>query len=189
MTFLHGSTRIGSGSTIGPSVVITDTLIGKDVEIRPFCVITGSRVDDGASVGPFSHLRPGSLIGRSARIGNYVETKELIVGEGSKISHMTYVGDAEIGRNVNIGAGCVTCNYDGYAKHRTLIEDGVFVGSGTMIVAPIVLGEGSLVAAGSTITKDVPPDALAIGRARQSSKKDWAAERCKRAGGREENNG
>ena len=177
MTFLHGDTRIGSGSTIGPSAVITDTIIGRDVEIRPFCVITGARLENGASVGPFSHLRPGSNIGPSARIGNFVETKEAIIGEGSKVSHLTYIGDAQLGRGVNIGAGCVTCNYDGFAKHRTQIGDGVFVGSGTMIVAPVVLGEGSLVAAGSTITKDVPPDALAVARGRQSSKEGWAAER------------
>lgn len=177
MTFLHGSTRIGSGSVIGPGTVITNTVIGRDVEIRPFCVIDDSTVEDGAAIGPFAHLRTGSHIGRSARIGNYVETKKSTIGEGSKVSHLTYVGDSELGNNVNIGAGCVTCNYDGFAKYKTTIEDGVFVGSGTMMVAPVTLGKGSLVAAGSTITKDVPPDSLALARAHQTVKNGWAAER------------
>jgi bifunctional UDP-N-acetylglucosamine pyrophosphorylase/glucosamine-1-phosphate N-acetyltransferase len=185
MTFLHGTTRIGAGSVIGPGAVITNTVIGKDVEIRPFCVINDSTVEDGAAVGPFAHMRTGSHIGRSARIGNYVETKKAFIGEGSKVSHLTYVGDSELGRNVNIGAGCVTCNYDGFAKHRTVIEDGVFVGSGTMMVAPVTLGKGSLVAAGSTITKDVPPDSLALARTQQTVKNGWAAERRRKLATRE----
>jgi bifunctional UDP-N-acetylglucosamine pyrophosphorylase/glucosamine-1-phosphate N-acetyltransferase len=140
-------------------------------------VITGSNIDDGAEVGPFAHMRPGSEIRRSGKIGNFVETKEVIIGEGSKVSHLSYVGNAELGHNVNIGAGCVTCNYDGFNKFKTVIEDGVFVGSGTMMVAPITLGKGSLVAAGSTLTKDVPPGALAIARSQQSNKESWAAQR------------
>jgi bifunctional UDP-N-acetylglucosamine pyrophosphorylase/glucosamine-1-phosphate N-acetyltransferase len=180
MTFLHGATKIGSGSTVGPNAVITDTIIGRNVEIRPFCVVTGARVYDDVSIGPFAHLRPGSDIGPSAKIGNYVETKEATVGEGSKISHLTYIGDTVLGRGVNIGAGCVTCNYDGFSKYQTRIGDGVFVGSGTMMVAPVELGEGCLVAAGSTITKDVPADALAVARGRQTVKEAWAAERRKR---------
>ena len=183
MTFLHGKTRIGAGSSIGPGAVITDSTIGRDVKVLPYCVITGSKVDDGASVGPFSHMRPGSSIGPSAKIGNFVETKNVAVGEGSKVSHLTYIGDAQIGRKVNIGAGCVTCNYDGFAKYRTVIKDGVFVGSGTMMVAPVTLGQGSLVAAGSTITKDVSPDALALARARQDEKEGWAARRRQKLSG------
>jgi bifunctional UDP-N-acetylglucosamine pyrophosphorylase/glucosamine-1-phosphate N-acetyltransferase len=175
--FLYGSTRIGAGSVIGPGAVITDSTVGRDVEIRPYSVITGSSIGDEAAVGPFAHLSPGTDVGRSARIGNYVETKEAVIGEGSKVSHLTYVGDAELGHNVNIGAGCVTCNYDGFNKFRTVIEDGVFVGSGTMMVAPIRIGKGSLVAAGSTLTKDVPPDSLAIARSQQSAKEGWAAQR------------
>ncbi len=157
--------------------MITDSNIGRKVVIKPYCVITGSTIDDGAEVGPFAHMRPGSEIRRSGKIGNFVETKKAIIGEGSKVSHLTYIGDAELGRDVNIGAGCVTCNYDGFNKFRTIIEDGVFVGSGTMMVAPITLGKGSLVAAGSTLTNDVPPDALAIARSQQSAKEGWAAAR------------
>jgi bifunctional UDP-N-acetylglucosamine pyrophosphorylase/glucosamine-1-phosphate N-acetyltransferase len=175
--FLYGHTRIGAGSVIGPGAVITDSNIGREVTIKPYCVITGSNIDDGAEVGPFAHMRPGSEIRRSGKIGNFVETKESIIGEGSKVSHLSYVGNTELGHNVNIGAGCVTCNYDGYNKFKTVIEDGVFVGSGTMMVAPITLGKGSLVAAGSTLTKDVPPGALAIARSQQSNKESWAAQR------------
>lgn len=177
MTFLRGATRIGSGTVIEPGAVVTDSVIGRNARILPYCVISGSEVGDGASVGPFSHMRPGSRLGPSTKIGNFVETKKVTVGEGSKVSHLTYIGDAEIGEKVNIGAGCVTCNYDGFAKYRTVIQDGVFVGSGTMIVAPVTLGKGSLVAAGSTITRDVAPDALAVARARQSEKEGWAARR------------
>jgi bifunctional UDP-N-acetylglucosamine pyrophosphorylase/glucosamine-1-phosphate N-acetyltransferase len=177
MCFLSGSTRIGTGSTIGPGAVIANTTIGRNVTILPFCVINDSEVDDGASVGPFAHLRPGSHLCQSSKIGNFVETKKSVIGEGSKVSHLSYVGDSELGRKVNIGAGCVTCNYDGYAKYRTIIEDGVFVGSGTMMVAPVTLGRGSLVAAGSTITKDVPADSLAVARSQQAIKEEWAAQR------------
>jgi bifunctional UDP-N-acetylglucosamine pyrophosphorylase/glucosamine-1-phosphate N-acetyltransferase len=177
MCFLSGSTRVGSGTKIGPGAVIANTTIGRNVVILPFCVINDSEVDDGASVGPFAHLRPGSHLKQSSKIGNFVETKKSVIGEGSKVSHLSYVGDSELGSNVNIGAGCVTCNYDGYAKYRTVIEEGVFVGSGTMMVAPVTLGKGSLVAAGSTITKDVPPDSLALARSQQTNKDGWAAKR------------
>lgn len=184
--FLYGRTIIGAGSVIGPGAVITDSNIGREVVIKPYCVITGSKIDDGAEVGPFAHMRPGSEIRKSGKIGNFVETKKAIIGEGSKVSHLTYVGDAELGRNVNIGAGCVTCNYDGFNKYKTVIEEGVFVGSGTMIVAPITLGKGSLIAAGSTLTEDVPPDALAIARSQQSVKEGWAAARRKKLTARDE---
>ncbi|MDT8396055.1 MAG: bifunctional UDP-N-acetylglucosamine diphosphorylase/glucosamine-1-phosphate N-acetyltransferase GlmU [bacterium] len=183
--FLHGQSSVGSGCIIRPGAVITDTVIGDRVEIRPYCVITGSAISDDAAIGPFAHLRAGSEIGPSARIGNFVETKKAVIGEGSKVSHLTYVGDAELGRGVNIGAGCVTCNYDGFNKYRTVIEDGVFVGSGTMLVAPVTLGKGSLVGAGSTVTADVPPDALAVSRAHQSVKEGWAARRRARLTGAE----
>jgi len=177
MVFIRGNTKVGAGSVINPGSVITDSTLGARVEIRPFCVITDSSIADDAAVGPFAHLRPGTEIGRSARIGNYVEIKKAVIGQDSKVSHLTYVGDAELGQGVNIGAGCVTCNYDGFSKFRTVIEDGVFVGSGTMMVAPITLGKGSLVAAGSTLTQDVPPDALAIARSQQSAKEGWASAR------------
>ena len=173
MTFIYGKTRIGAGTVIQPGAVITDSNIGRDVEIRPYSVINQADIDDGVSVGPFAHLRPGSVIGREARVGNFVEIKKATLGEGSKVSHLTYIGDASLGREVNIGAGCVTCNYDGFSKHRTIIEDGVFVGSGTMMVAPVTLGPNSMVAAGSTITRDVPGDALAIARSKQGIKEGW----------------
>jgi len=165
---------------IGPGAVITDSDIGREVVIKPYCVITDSNIDDGAEVGPFAHMRPGSEIRRSGKIGNFVEMKKAVIGEGSKVSHLSYVGDAELGKGVNIGAGCVTCNYDGFGKYKTNIEDGVFVGSGVMMVAPITLGKGSLIAAGSTLTRDVPPDALAVARSPQSEKEGWAAARRKR---------
>jgi len=184
--FLHGETSIGSGCVIRPGAVITDTKIGDRVEIQPHCVITGSDISDDATVGPFAHLRPGNEIGSSTKIGNFVEMKKVVMGEGSKVSHLTYVGDATLGKNVNIGAGCVTCNYDGFNKYQTVIEDGVFVGSGTMMVAPVTLGKGSLVGAGTTLTMDVPPDALAVARAEQSIKEGWAAKRRERLSKSEE---
>ena len=183
--FLHGQTSIGSRCIIRPGAVITDASIGDEVEILPYCVITASEISNNSVIGPFAHLRPGNEIGPSTKIGNFVEMKKVVMGEGSKVSHLTYVGDAELGLEVNIGAGCVTCNYDGFSKFKTIIEDGVFVGSGTMMVAPVTLGKGSLVAAGSTLTKDVPPDALAVARAQQSVKEGWAAERRERLTGGE----
>jgi len=178
--FLYGQTKIGAGSVIWPGAVITDSIIGLDSVIKPYCVITDSIIGDKAEIGPFSHFRPGNKIESAVKIGNFVEIKKSTVGEGSKVSHLTYIGDSELGEKVNIGAGCVTANYDGFKKSKTIIEDGVFVGSGTMMVAPITLGRGSLVAAGSTLTKDVPPDALAIARSPQSVKEGWAAERRER---------
>ncbi|MDT8367203.1 MAG: bifunctional UDP-N-acetylglucosamine diphosphorylase/glucosamine-1-phosphate N-acetyltransferase GlmU [bacterium] len=175
--FLYGHTKIGAGTVINPGAVITDSTVGRGVLIKPYCVITGSTIDDSAEVGPFAHMRPGSEIRTSGKIGNFVETKQAVIGVGSKVSHLSYVGDAELGPGVNIGAGCVTCNYDGFNKYKTVIEEGVFVGSGTMMVAPITLGKGSLIAAGSTLTQDVPPDSLAIARSQQSVREGWAAAR------------
>ena len=183
--FLYGQTKIGAGSVISPGAVITNSNIGREVLIKPYCVITDSSIDDGAEVGPFTHMRPGCEIRKSGKIGNFVEMKASVIGEGSKVSHLSYVGDAVLGRDVNIGAGCVTCNYDGFGKYKTTIEDGVFVGSGTMMVAPITLGKGSLVAAGSTLTEDVPPDALAIARSQQSAKEGWAAARREKLTGKD----
>jgi bifunctional UDP-N-acetylglucosamine pyrophosphorylase/glucosamine-1-phosphate N-acetyltransferase len=142
-----------------------------------------SRVGSGATIGPYSHLRPGSEIGDGAHVGNFVETKKIKLGKGSKANHLSYLGDAEIGEGVNIGAGTITCNYDGVNKHKTIIEDGVFVGSDSTLVAPIKIGHGAYVAAGSSITEDVPADSLALGRARQSVKEGWAkAKRDERKG-------
>jgi bifunctional UDP-N-acetylglucosamine pyrophosphorylase/glucosamine-1-phosphate N-acetyltransferase len=145
------------------------------VLILPGCVLDESRIHAGARLGPYSRLRPGSEIGEDAHVGNFVETKKIRLGKGSKANHLTYLGDAEIGEGVNIGAGTITCNYDGKHKHTTVIEDGVFVGSDATLVAPVRLGKGSYVGAASCITDDVPPDSLAVGRGRQIVKEGWVA--------------
>jgi bifunctional UDP-N-acetylglucosamine pyrophosphorylase / glucosamine-1-phosphate N-acetyltransferase len=171
---LRGKTRVGSDCHIESYCVIHDSEIGDEVLLHPGCVIESSRIALRAIMGPYCHLRPASDIGEGARIGNFVETKKMKIGKGSKANHLTYLGDSEIGAGVNIGAGTITCNYDGSAKYRTVIEDGVFVGSDTTLVAPIRLGKGSYVAAASCLTEDVPADALALGRARQAIKENWA---------------
>ena len=177
---LLGKTKIGADCRIRSYTVIHDSQIGDSVLIRPGCVLDHARVANGALLGPYSHLRPGSDIGEGAHVGNFVETKKAKLGRGSKANHLTYLGDAEIGAGVNIGAGTITCNYDGLHKHTTVIEDGVFVGSDSTLVAPVKLRRGSYVAAASCITDDVPEDSLAIGRSRQIVKEGWA--RQKRAG-------
>jgi len=176
---LEGKTSIGEGTIIHPGSRVTDSVIGKGAVIKDHSVIAGSSIADGASIGPFAHLRPGSVIGERARIGNFVEVKKSVIGEGSKANHLSYIGDATVGRDVNIGAGVITCNYDGFEKHRTVIEDNVFVGSDAQLVAPVTIGKGALVAAGATITKDVPADALAISRTRQENREGFAAVRRK----------
>jgi bifunctional UDP-N-acetylglucosamine pyrophosphorylase/glucosamine-1-phosphate N-acetyltransferase len=175
-----GRSRIGAGCRIRSYCVIRDSEIGHGVLIRPGCVLEEARIGPSAVLGPYSHLRPGSDIGEGAHVGNFVETKKIKLGKGSKANHLTYLGDAEIGADVNIGAGTITCNYDGRAKHTTVIEDGVFVGSDSTLVAPVRVGKGAYVAAASCVTEDVPEDALAIGRSRQIVKEGWARE--KRAG-------
>jgi bifunctional UDP-N-acetylglucosamine pyrophosphorylase / glucosamine-1-phosphate N-acetyltransferase len=177
---IRGNTRIGSDCRIRSYSVIRNTAIGDGVEILPGCVIDDSKIESRATLGPYSRLRPGSEIGESAKVGNFVETKKIRLGKGSKANHLTYLGDAEIGQGVNIGAGTITCNYDGMHKHKTIIEDDVFVGSDTTLVAPVRVGKGAYVGAASCITDDVPPDSLALGRARQTNKEGWAKE--KRAG-------
>ncbi|MGH9529403.1 MAG: DapH/DapD/GlmU-related protein, partial [Terriglobales bacterium] len=154
--------------------IIQDSEIGDGVLVRPGCILHGAKVKNGAVIGPYSHLRPGSEIGEGAHVGNFVETKKIRMGKGSKANHLTYLGDAEIGENVNIGAGTITCNYDGEKKHTTIIEDRVFVGSDSTLVAPITIGKGSYVAASSCITENVPADSLALGRAKQVTKEGWA---------------
>ncbi len=172
-----GQTRIGSDCRIRSYTVISNSVIGEGVTIRSGCIIDGSRIARGAIIGPYSHLRPGSDIGEEAHVGNFVETKKIKLGKGSKANHLTYLGDAEIGSGVNVGAGTITCNYDGINKHKTVIEDGVFVGSDSVLVAPVKIGKGAYVAAASCITEDVPAEALALGRARQAVKEGWAKEK------------
>jgi bifunctional UDP-N-acetylglucosamine pyrophosphorylase/glucosamine-1-phosphate N-acetyltransferase len=174
---LEGKTRLGEACTVFPGARIADSTIGGGVTVKDCSVIEESSIDAGASVGPFAHLRPGSLIGERASIGNFVEIKKSTIGEGSKANHLSYIGDATVGRDVNIGAGVITCNYDGFEKHPTVIEDGVFVGSDSQLVAPVTLGKGALIAAGATITRNVPPDALAISRAPQDIREGFASRR------------
>jgi len=172
-----GRSRIGTACRIRSYNVILDSEIAGGVLIRPGCVLEQARVGPGAVLGPFSHLRPGSEIGEGAHVGNFVETKKTRLGKGSKANHLTYLGDAEIGAGVNIGAGTITCNYDGIHKHKTVIDDGVFIGSDSTLVAPLRIGKGAYVAAASCITDDVPEDALALGRSRQIVKEGWAREK------------
>jgi bifunctional UDP-N-acetylglucosamine pyrophosphorylase/glucosamine-1-phosphate N-acetyltransferase len=174
---LLGHTKIGADCRIRSYSVITNSEIGDGVLVRPGCVMENARVARGALLGPYSHLRPGSDIGEGARVGNFVETKKVKLGRGSKANHLTYLGDAEIGAGVNIGAGTITCNYDGVHKYTTVIEDGVFVGSDSILVAPLKLGKGSYVAAASCITDDVPEEALALGRSRQIVKEQWVKQK------------
>ena len=172
-----GKSRIGSDCTIRSYSVLSDTELGDRVLVRPGCIVDGSRVGTGAVLGPYSHLRPGSEIGEEAHIGNFVETKMTRVGKGSKANHLSYLGDARIGAGVNIGAGTITCNYDGRQKHSTTIEDGAFIGSDATLIAPVRIGKRAYVGAGSSITGDVPADALAIARGRQVNKAGWVRKR------------
>jgi bifunctional UDP-N-acetylglucosamine pyrophosphorylase/glucosamine-1-phosphate N-acetyltransferase len=172
-----GRTRIGAACRIRSYSVIRDSKIADGVMIRPGCILEEAIIGTAAVIGPYSHLRPGSEIGEAAHVGNFVETKKIKLGKGSKANHLTYLGDAEIGANVNIGAGTITCNYDGVHKHTTVIEDGVFIGSDSTLVAPVRVSKGAYVAAASCITTDVPEDSLAIARAQQIIKESWASKK------------
>jgi bifunctional UDP-N-acetylglucosamine pyrophosphorylase / glucosamine-1-phosphate N-acetyltransferase len=172
---LLGRTRIGAGCRIRSFSVIESCTLGNDVLVRQHCVLENSSVADRAELGPFAHLRPGCEIGERAHVGNFVECKKTRMGKGAKANHLTYLGDAEIGEGANIGAGTITCNYDGVKKYPTRIGKRVFVGSDTSLVAPITVGDGAYIGAGSCITKDVPADALAVARGRQVTKEGWAA--------------
>jgi bifunctional UDP-N-acetylglucosamine pyrophosphorylase/glucosamine-1-phosphate N-acetyltransferase len=174
---LLGKTKVGSGCRIRSFSVVEDSVLGAEIVLRNGCVLDGATVGDGALLGPYAHLRPGSRIGEGAHVGNFVETKNTTLGKGSKANHLSYLGDAVIGEGVNIGAGAITCNYDGVNKNTTTIEDGVFVGSDSTLVAPLTVGEGAYIAAGSCITEDVPAGALALGRSRQATKPGWVAAR------------
>ena len=167
---IRGQTKIGKNCLIGTGTVINNSIIADEVTIKPYCVITESQIENKATIGPFAHLRPLSHIGSEARIGNFVEVKKSYVGAGSKASHLTYLGDTQVGVEVNIGAGTITCNYDGKRKHKTTIEDRAFIGSNTALVAPVKIGENALIGAGSVITEDVPANTLAIARGKQVHK-------------------
>jgi bifunctional UDP-N-acetylglucosamine pyrophosphorylase/glucosamine-1-phosphate N-acetyltransferase len=175
--YLEGNTKVGRGCTIYPNVRIQDSIIGDGVVIKDSTLIEGSVVKDRATVGPFAHIRPGSKIGTEAKIGNFVEVKKSVIGSGTKAAHLTYLGDARIGKDVNIGAGTITCNYNGYKKHVTAIGDNVFIGSDSQLIAPVKIGKGAYIGAGSTITKDVPSKALALSRVEQRHIKGWAIKR------------
>jgi bifunctional UDP-N-acetylglucosamine pyrophosphorylase/glucosamine-1-phosphate N-acetyltransferase len=169
--FLCADTRLGQDVTIGPNVVFgPGVTVADNVEIRAFCHIEGAAIESGAIIGPFARLRQGSKIGANAHVGNFVETKNATLGKGAKANHLTYLGDAEIGAKSNIGAGTITCNYDGFLKEKTTIGENVFIGSNSSLVAPVSVGDNAYVASGSVITTDVPADALALGRARQEVK-------------------
>lgn len=174
--YLSADTIIGQDVTIGQNVVIGPGVeIASGATIKPFCHIEGGRIAEGAQIGPFARIRPGSDIGRDAHIGNFVETKKAKVEEGAKINHLTYIGDARVGARANIGAGTITCNYDGFNKHFTDIGAGAFIGSNSSLVAPVKIGDGAYTGSGSVITKDVEADALAVERSRQFEKPGWAA--------------
>jgi bifunctional UDP-N-acetylglucosamine pyrophosphorylase/glucosamine-1-phosphate N-acetyltransferase len=179
---IEGRTRIGAACEIQAYVRISDSEIGDRVTINSFCLISGSQVATGAALGPFAHLRPGTTVGEKAKIGNFVELKNTNFGPRSKANHLSYLGDATVGADVNVGAGTITCNYDGVNKHRTVIEDGAFIGSDSQLVAPVTVGKGAYVGAGSSIVADVPAGALGIARGRQNNVEGWVERRKGRPG-------
>ena len=172
-TYIYGESKIGAECIIGPNVYIENSVLKKGVNVRFSSFLNNCFIDENVTVGPFAHLRPEANIGKNAKIGNFVEIKKSDIGTGSKVPHLSYIGDASLGKDVNIGAGSITCNYDGVNKHRTTIGDNVFIGSDSMLVAPVVIGIGSTTAAGSTITKDVEDYSLAIERSQQKIIKGW----------------
>ena len=176
---IEGTTRIGRDCVIEPGVHLMNVQIADNVHVKTGTVAEDAIIEEEASVGPYAHLRPGSKLGRKVKVGNFVETKKAVFGEGAKASHLSYIGDAEVGAGVNIGAGTITCNYDGVRKNKTILEDGVFIGSDTQLVAPVRVGRGAYVGAGSTITKDVPPGALALSRTPQKTIEGWAERKKK----------
>jgi bifunctional UDP-N-acetylglucosamine pyrophosphorylase/glucosamine-1-phosphate N-acetyltransferase len=178
--YLQGRTIIGSGCEIQCGVRIVNSTLGNNVSVNRYCVMRDSRLDDGADVGPFAHLRPESHLAEDAHVGAFVELKKTSVGRGSKAGHLAYLGDSKIGEKVNIGAGTITCNYDGRKKHQTTIEDGAFIGSDSQLIAPVTIGKGAYVAAGSSITENVPAGSLAIARGTQVNKEGWVAKNAER---------
>jgi bifunctional UDP-N-acetylglucosamine pyrophosphorylase / glucosamine-1-phosphate N-acetyltransferase len=176
---IEGASSVGSDCVIGLGCHVSASRLADRVTLKPYCVVAESTIDDGATLGPFCHLRPLAHVGPQAKIGNFVELKKSRIGRGSKVPHLSYVGDATVGVDVNVGAGTITCNYDGVAKHETVIGDRAFIGTNSSLVAPLTVGEGAYVGAGSTITKDVPAGALAVGRGHQVVKDGWAARKAK----------
>ena len=174
---LEGTTVIGEDCVLRSSTRLTNCIVGNRVEILDHCLFADSHIEDEAHLGPFVHLRPGVVVRKRAKVGNFVEMKKTELGEGSKANHLSYLGDATIGKGVNIGAGTITCNYDGVGKFQTVIGDGVFLGSDTQLIAPVTVGAGAIIAAGTTVTKDVPADALVIGRVPQVNRAGWAVRR------------
>ncbi|WP_437827175.1 bifunctional UDP-N-acetylglucosamine diphosphorylase/glucosamine-1-phosphate N-acetyltransferase GlmU [Sorangium sp. So ce1153] len=172
---LRGQTRVGAGARIDVGSVLTDVVVEAGASVKPYTVASQSSIGAGAQIGPFSHLRPDSQIEADAHIGNFVETKKTVVRKGAKANHLAYLGDGDIGEGANVGAGTIFCNYDGFRKHRTEIGPGAFIGSDSQIVAPVKIGAGAYVATGTTVTRDVPEDALAIGRVKQENKEGYAA--------------
>ncbi len=177
---IEGQSAIGSECVVGAGNHVSACTIGDRVTLLPYCVLRESVIEEAATLGPFCHLRPLSHVGPKAKVGNFVELKKSKIGRGSKVPHLSYVGDATVGEGVNVGAGTITCNYDGVHKHETKIADRAFIGTNTSLVAPVTVGEGAYIGAGSTITKDVPPGALAVGRAPQVVKEGWAARKAKK---------
>jgi bifunctional UDP-N-acetylglucosamine pyrophosphorylase / glucosamine-1-phosphate N-acetyltransferase len=177
---IEGATSIGADCAIGPGAHISSSRLADRVTLKPYCVLAGSVVGPGAQLGPFCHLRPQSHVEADVKIGNFVEIKKSRIGRGAKVPHLSYVGDATVGAEANLGAGTITCNYDGVKKHETIIGAGAFVGTNSSLVAPLTIGEGAYVAAGSVVTRDVPAGALAVGRARQENKDGWAARKQRR---------
>jgi len=177
---LEGNSRVGKDCTIGSFSHLVNATVGAGTVILDHCFIRESRIGKNASVGPFTHLRPAADVGDRARVGNFVELKKSTLGAGAKVSHLAYVGDATLGKDANLGAGTITCNYDGKTKNRTIVGDGAFIGSDVQLVAPVRVGKGAFVAAGSCIVDDVPPHSLALARSRQVVKKNWAKNRNKR---------
>ncbi len=170
---LEGRLKIGSNVSIGANCIIRDSIIGDNVEILPNCIIEKSIIGNTCRVGPFSRIRPDTVLDERVHVGNFVEIKKSMIGDDSKINHLSYVGDSEIGKEVNIGAGTITCNYDGASKHKTIIGDNVFIGSDTQLVAPVIVKEGATIAAGTTVTRDVDSDVLAISRVEQKIISKW----------------
>jgi bifunctional UDP-N-acetylglucosamine pyrophosphorylase/glucosamine-1-phosphate N-acetyltransferase len=183
---ITGDTEIGADCVIGAGSHVSGSRLHDRVLLRPYCVVTEATVEDEAQLGPFCHLRPQAVIGPRAHIGNFVEVKKSRIGRGSKANHLAYIGDATVGAGANIGAGTITCNYDGVAKHETRIGDGAFVGTNSSLVAPVTIGEGAYIGSGSVITKDVPPGALAVERTQQVVKDGWVARRRARLGQRKD---